>query len=145
MDIDDLKKKLRQLKKFENRTRFGGQEPFAPTVWETFFNAKHPDDQRVKYSLNRLAQMDKAQLKAVVDEFFFSVYYQAGKENGYSFDNVYDPEMLRLLELSPYASKADVKSRFRELAKLYHPDQGGDAGKMVELLDIYKGIIKDGR
>jgi len=34
-----------------------------------------------------------------------------------------------------------VKKRFRELAKIYHPDVGGDAVKFIELMTLYRRLI----
>ena len=42
------------------------------------------------------------------------------------------------LGLAIDAGKALVKSRFRELAKLHHPDAGGDGLKFLEIYNAYK-------
>ncbi|HBL84949.1 MAG TPA: hypothetical protein DDZ99_08630 [Clostridiales bacterium] len=43
----------------------------------------------------------------------------------------------------PYdATERDIKRRFHELEKQYHPDLGGNANKFIELLNTYKKLIK---
>jgi curved DNA-binding protein CbpA len=41
----------------------------------------------------------------------------------------------------PYdADAAAMKKRFRDLAKLYHPDTGGDEGQFIALMEDYKKL-----
>lgn len=143
MDIRELKHKLRQLKKIEKKIRFGKTSPELANklVWDSFFNTKNVNDSSVKYSMECLMQMERTEIKAVIDEYFFHVYYQLCKETGESFKNLYDPDMLKVLGLPPYSSISDIKKRFRELAKIYHPDLGGDSEKMIELLDVYDKLL----
>src|SRR5205807_9038903 len=54
--------------------------------------------------------------------------------------DLYDPALLSLLGLPAYASAQELKSRFRELAKRYHPDCGGDSEKFIELMDVYEKL-----
>jgi len=146
MDIDKLKSKLRQLKRVEKRIRFS--EAYCEVkgtnklVWDSFFSTKDINDCNVRYCINQLMEMEKKEIKAVIDEYFFYIYYQLYKETGMSFKNVYDPDMLKLLGLDPYSSISDIKKRFRELAKMYHPDLGGEREKMIELLDVYNQLIE---
>ena len=86
--------------------------------------------------------MDKTEIKAVIEEYFFHVYYIFYKENGLFFKDTYDPDMLKLLGLDPYSSISDIKKRFREFAKMYHPDLGGEREKMIELLDVYNKLLE---
>jgi hypothetical protein len=133
-----LKHKLRQLRKLEHTIRFSGQkgDPARKLVWDVFFSTK-PGDDHVKYPLPRLVAMSEAEYKGVIEEFFFRLYFQSYKENGISIGDVYEPQLLDLLGLPPYAGLQDVKKRFRELAMRYHPDHGGDAEKFMELMDTY--------
>lgn len=87
--------------------------------------------------------MDRQGLKQVFEEYFCRVYFQNYKENGLAMADVHDPQLLSLLGLSPYASSQDIKRRYRELAKKYHPDHGGDAEKFIELLGIYERLLSE--
>ena len=146
MDIDILKSKLRQLKKVEKRIRFSDayfeEKHINKLVWDSFFCTKDINEKNVRYCISRLMEMEKAEIKTVIDEYFFYIYYQLYKETGLSFKNVRDPDMLKLLGLDPYSSISDIKKRFRELAKIYHPDLGGEREKMIELLDVYNQLIE---
>jgi DnaJ-class molecular chaperone len=84
--------------------------------------------------------MSEEEYRCVLDEFFFRVYFQSYKENSLVFGNVPDPHLLERFGLPPYADAQDVKNRFRTLAKLYHPDHGGDAEKFIELMTLYEKI-----
>ena len=48
----------------------------------------------------------------------------------------------RLLDLKPGASKDDVKKAFKELAKEYHPDLGGDAEIFQAMRAAHDRIVK---
>jgi DnaJ-domain-containing protein 1 len=64
---------------------------------------------------------------------------------GYVGDNAVErvPEdPSRVLGLKPGASKADIKRRLRQLAKVFHPDvPGGDADKMAEINDAARALL----
>src|SRR5262249_18363433 len=80
-----LKRKLRELKQLEQlelTTRFGrqGVSVHPALVWDVFFSTKDHDPPPVKYPLSRLLQMDHEELKAVIDEYFFRVYFQNYQE-----------------------------------------------------------------
>lgn len=78
LEVAQLKRKLRELKQLELTIRFGRQSaPEHPAlVWDVFFSTKDHDPPPVKYPLARLLQMEHEELKAVIDEYFFRVYYQ---------------------------------------------------------------------
>jgi len=50
-------------------------------------------------------------------------------------------EALEVLELPPFITKEDVKNRYKELAKKYHPDVYKDTDKMAKINKAYKIII----
>lgn len=166
--IDDIKRKLRSLKKLEIKIRFGGvfhaanfdvipsgkhrPESFGKggcnhskkpdkvlLVWDEFFRIDD-SSRKAKYSLEEIATMDKEEYKNTVDEFFFRVYYKYYTENGITGSNLYDPDILSWMGLRPDAGLEDVKKKFRELAKKYHPDTGGDESKFIELMDKYQKL-----
>ena len=139
--IDEIKRKLRQLKQAEVKIRFGGVlKPGAALIWDGFFDLRDGVE-KGGYSLAALAAMDKNAYKRVVDEFFSYVYYEYYKENGITNIRAYDPDVLSSLDLPFDAAEGDIKRRFRELAKEYHPDTGGDAAKFIALMEAYKKLI----
>ena len=140
--VDQLKRKLRQLKKLEISIRFKDRPMVEgrKLLWDVFFSTQVEKDISVKYPLSRLLGMDHQELKAVVEEYFYRIYFQNYKENGLAMADVHDPQLLSLLGLPPHAGLQDIKKRFRELAKRYHPDHGGDNAKFIELVEIYEQL-----
>jgi hypothetical protein len=143
--LDELKRKLRSLKKLETTIRFNnrvlsGKEQF---VWDKFFSTKTDRDTSVKYNMKQLLAMDREKIKEVFDEFFYHVYFKYYSENGITLNDLYDPNLLSMLGLSEGATTEDIKKRFRELALKYHPDKGGDSEKFIEILDIYKKLTEN--
>jgi hypothetical protein len=131
-DIDGIKRKVRKLKQTERAIRFGSAE--APAlVWDDFFGKR--------YTYETLAAMTREDYRNAVDEYFAFVYFAYYQENGIAHAGTYDPSLLAKLGLPPGAGGADVKKRFRALAKERHPDAGGDACAFIELMEIYKLFI----
>ena len=152
--LDEIKRKLRKLKKLEIRIRFEGSfraANYSPDavlkgsriklVWDDFFHLGDKGDQRAKYGLTELAAMDREEYKNVVDEFFFNVYYRYYTENGITGSHLYDPEILDWMGLPPDATSEDIRKRFRELAKKYHPDTGGDSRDFIMLMENYRKLV----
>jgi DnaJ-domain-containing protein 1 len=50
---------------------------------------------------------------------------------------------LRVLGLSPTATRADVKHAFREQARKHHPDAGGDAARFRELVEAKERVLAE--
>ena len=139
--LSELKRKIRKLKQAEKDIRFRtGIKNNAPLVWDRFFdlNSNASDG---KYTLDKLAVMSSEEYDAAINKFFAHVYYVFYKESGIIDVGLYDPEVLKLLDLPHDADETDVKSKFRELAKIHHPDAGGDAEKFIELMKAYKGLV----
>jgi hypothetical protein len=136
-----MKYKLRQLRKVEQAIRFKSQpgDPAHKLVWDVFFSTK-PGATHVKYPLRKLVDMSEAEYKSVIEEFFFRIYFQSYQENGLTIGDVYEPQLLEALGLPPFAGLHDVKRRFRELARQYHPDHGGDAEKFIDLMETFNQI-----
>ena len=93
--------------------------------------------------MNCLCKMKPEEFKAVIDEYFYEVYYEYYKEIGYPDSGLYNLELLERLGLPVDSSLEAIKSRYRELAKKYHPDTGGDSVKFIELVEIYKKLTGD--
>lgn len=138
----NIKRRVRELKKLEIKIRFGGLQQYARNmVWDTFFNLHEPPSSNAKHTLPALLIMTRDEYKAVIDEFFAKVYYEFYKENGITGTKSYDPAVLAHLGLPHTADKKDIKKKFRELAKEYHPDSGGCSKKFIKLMNIYKKLI----
>lgn len=140
MVVPELKRKLRQLKKFETQIRFKNLTHQEQYIWNEYFSTKDENDAFVKYNMKNLYDMDHEKLKEVFDEYFYHVYFQFYKENGITAEGMYDIELLSNLGLPLDSSLETIKSKFRELAKKYHPDLGGDSSKFIELVKTYKKL-----
>lgn len=152
MDPAKMKHKVRQLKNLEQKIRYGqGSLPTGnpedgkpsskiPLLWEEYFDLSGNNQKKARYSVDQLLRMDKEQYKSIVNEFLFQVYYRIYQERGLSEINLYDPELLSQLGLPFDADSNTVKKRFRELAKHYHPDAGGDSEEFIRLMEIYQGM-----
>ncbi|MBN1875786.1 MAG: J domain-containing protein [Anaerolineae bacterium] len=133
-----LIRKLRNLKQAEINIRFGGQiTPGARLVWDRFFST---DEHHgfVKYPLCCLLYYEAELFKLVVTEYYEEVYNAHYSERGLGS---YDPLLLAWMGLPPYANMVDIKQRFRELAKRFHPDAGGDSAKFRKLMDVYQQLV----
>lgn len=152
--MDEIKRKIRKLKKCETKIRFGGYFNASnldsslsgklgnlPLVWAEYFDIDRKNQSKAKYSLEDLLCMSKEEYKKIIDEFFFSVYYKYYTENGITGSRLYDPEALRWMGLLPDASSEDIKRKFRELAKKYHPDTGGDETGFIKLMENYQKLL----
>jgi DnaJ-domain-containing protein 1 len=141
--IDNLKRRVRKLKHFEKTIRSqNGLENSISLVWDKFFNLKDNGNCKSLYPLTKLISMSRDEYKTVVDAFFARVYYEIYAYIGISDEIIFDTELLSQLNLSPVADETAIKKRFRELAKEYHPDVGGDAIKFISLMQIYRKLIE---
>lgn len=152
--LDDIKRKLRRLKKLEIRIRFEGSFHAAnysagitsknsrvKLVWDDFFCLGDKGNSKARYGLEEVAAMDREAYRNVIDEFFFNVYYRYYTENGITASHLYDPEILNWMGLPHDATADDIKKRFRELAKKYHPDTGGDSSDFIKLMENYHKLV----
>lgn len=155
---DDLKRKLRELKKLELKIRnrymsdtrgknltkaySDNEDSNIELVWNKFFNLKDKYADNVRYSIDKLSRMTKEEFKDIISEYFYHVFYMCFKEYGGASSGyeLFDPELLAQLELPAYATADDIRKRFRELAKKYHPDNNGDNEKFIDLIEKYKNI-----
>jgi len=137
----ELKRKVRKLKHFESTVRAKNNiGDSASLVWDKFFDLRETGKSAAMYSLSELSNMSKDEYKAVIDEFFARIYYEVYVHNGIIDAPIYDPLLLEQIGLPPIADEAAVKKKFRELAKEYHPDTGGDADKFIKLMNVYKEL-----
>lgn len=152
---DEMKRKLRGLKKLECKIRFGGafhasncpefsnrKAEGVKLVWNEFFHEGGLSRGQARYSLQDLVRLSKEQYRSVVEEYFFHVYYRYYTENGISGAHLYDPEILGWMGLGPGAGYEEIKKKFRELAKKYHPDAGGDQSRFIELMERYNKLME---
>ena len=51
-------------------------------------------------------------------------------------------QALAVLGLPSDATRQEIKSRYRELAKKYHPDRGGDQKEMRRIIAAYQLLMK---
>jgi len=153
MITSELKHKVRKLKQFENSVRIrSNMGDDIPLVWDKFFDLRGGSGTRdghsttgngkskALYNLTSLAAMSKDEYKKAVDEFFARVYYEVYIHNGLIDAPVYDTSLLEEIGLSPVADETEVKKRFRDLAKEYHPDKGGDPENFIKLMNVYKKL-----
>lgn len=145
MYLDELKRKLRQLKKLEITIRFNNRKPTPreKLVFDSFFGIKDSDIKISKYNILQLSKMSHGEFREVINEYFYNVYFEYYRENGITLNDLYDPTLLSMLELPNNATLEDVKRKFRELALKYHPDKGGDSERFIELVDIYKKLTEN--
>jgi len=150
----EIKRKLRNLKRVELKIRFhmvdfseinSKLNTLTKTnriklVWDEFFDLHENTIKSAKYPISQLAKMSKDELKNIISEFYYAVYYQFYKDNGMLDMSFYDPDILAQLGLPFDADSSAVKKRFRELAKIYHPDTGGDAAKFIELIEQFESL-----
>lgn len=52
------------------------------------------------------------------------------------------PCCFSILEFSTQPTEQELKTRYRELVKKYHPDKGGDAEKFEEISKAYNDALK---
>lgn len=143
MLYNEIKKKLRTLKQQEIgiRTNYGDTGVNGiRLIWDQYFSTKTIDDQTVKYSLKKLSRMNHDDRKAVFDAFFCSVFIQHYKENGIPITDMFDMGLLSYFGLPATATMEDIKSRFRYLAKINHPDKGGNSDVFIEILEAYEQL-----
>ncbi len=112
-------------------------------IWDSFFSIE-PENESVKYPFAQLLGLEHGRLKQVLDEYLFRVYFENYQENGLRLADIFDPKLLSLLGLPPHSGSEEIRQRFQELAKFYHPDLGGDSAKLIELIEIY-GRLQNGR
>jgi len=142
-NLNEIKRKIRKLKQAELKIRSqGADKPNPPLVWDEFFDLRERPAGKAPYTLSALAAMSRDEYDGMIEEYFSRVYYLLYRENGMAPGRIFDAEALGRLGLPLYADENDIKKKFRELAKLHHPDAGGDADIFIKFLDAYKELIE---
>lgn len=141
MDIVEVKRRLRDLKRLEMKLRFGTIQAEHPSlIWDAFFDARDMGSGKAKYTIKQLSGMSHDQYKGVISEYWSFVYNRLFYENDLQTGLNYDTGILLKWGMPYDADAAAVKKRFRDLAKLYHPDTGGDEGQFIALMEDYKKL-----
>lgn len=158
---DEIKHKLREIKKIEIKIRsdnnnihnynFGKNVHIASAshkrkrelVWNKFFDLKDSSNKNARYTLKDLSLMTKEEFTDVIEEYFYHVYYWYYKERGIADNSFIDIDILTELGLPMDSSYDDVIRTFREQVKTYHPDNGGDVGKFLEIMESYNKFRAD--
>jgi hypothetical protein len=141
MDVDEIKRKLRELRRLEIRIRAKREKQAALLLtWDDFFDLREAGGGKAKYPVTLLAALSRADYKQIIDEYWTCVYDDLFREYELAINGNLDRDILARLDLPAGSDMRAVKKRFRELAKLYHPDAGGDAGRFIELMDLYRKL-----
>ncbi|HPJ03403.1 MAG TPA: J domain-containing protein [Candidatus Limiplasma sp.] len=139
MNIISIKRSLREMKRLEIKTRFGVEAPSRPPlVWDRFFDLQN--EGRARYTLDVLAAMDREAYRAVIAEYWSFVYTAFMNENELHAAS-FDADVLLQWGLPADADVEAVKRRFRELAKRYHPDTGGNPKDFIRMMTEYRKLI----
>lgn len=93
----EIKRKLRKLKKLEVKIRFNNftstKKPYISSsylkskdlVWDSFFDLRENSKKKATYSIDQLTKMSKEELKDIIIEFFYNVYYVEVEEEYYLY------------------------------------------------------------
>lgn len=139
MDIVEIKHRLRKLKRLEMKLNYGSAKVERPSlIWDVFFETRENGLGKAKYTMKNLASMSHDQYKSVISEYWSFVFNKLFNEYDLKAGINYNTGILSKWGLPYDADAAVVKRRFRELAKLYHPDTGGDDNQFIALMEDYK-------
>ena len=142
MNIAGLKRRLRELKRIEQKIRSSGAAAkTTPLVWDVFFDLTDASAGKAKYPLKLLTIMDHETLKHVIGEYLTFVYHELFQDMDSIGPLHHDPGVLLTWGLPADADAATVKKRFRELAKQFHPDAGGDEQSFIALMKAYNKLL----
>lgn len=140
MDIVDIKRKLRRLKRIEQRLRYGENDVVDHhMVWYRFFSLSAQG--HVRYPLVYLQGLDEQAFRRISDEFMAYVYSDYYQHDYYLPIVHFDERLLEKLGLAADADASLIKRRFRELALKYHPDTGGDSEQFIQLMSLYRELL----
>lgn len=133
MEADRVKRILRDLKKKELRMIrgfLGVENVSMPLVWNQFFELKKPYKGRARYTFDDVLCMTDKVFEDLMDEYFNAIVNRFFCEE---VNNIHP-----VLKLPADADFEAVKKRFRELAKIAHPDVGGTQEEFLALYEAYE-------
>jgi hypothetical protein len=133
MTRDDLVRKLRDLRRLEQRLSGAGEG--APTeLWCEFFSVT--EGARVRYPFRMLQVFDRRSRERAFQEYLLALWVRTGAAG--PIRSAHDQFLLDELGLTAAARDEDVRAAFRRLALELHPDLGGDEDLMRELIERYR-------
>ncbi len=111
--MDEIKRKLRRLKKLEVKIRFNGiLKPHNKLIWDQFFELRETNNSNAKYSLRMLVSMSREEYESVMNEYSSMVYYEYYKDNGMAGESgMHDPVILSNLGLPCNADEYQIKKK----------------------------------
>lgn len=127
---------LRALREFERRVQ-GGISP----VWDEYFSLK--EGARVRYPLVMMVVFDHDSRQRAIDHYLESLWSADPYLPAVGADSATGGALRSWLGLGADASSAEVREAFRRAALETHPDQGGDAERMRELLELYSAFLRE--
>lgn len=137
-DSDRLKRKLRNLKKDEERMvcgLLGVQQISFPLIWNQYFDLNGSNRSKAKYTFNDLKKMSQDEFDEVVNDYFFSILEY--------FCRIRNHNICPILNIPNDSDISVIKKRFRELAKTMHPDAGGSQEDFIQLYEVYEQLMNN--
>lgn len=133
-------KKIRRLKKDEKLMyeSFGLFSVTPDKVWSRFFDMH--DDRKGEFPMKLIDVADLETWRLIVDKFVDAVIEEIVNYFG---EQHREKSLFELLDLPLNASASEVKLRFRQHAKAFHPDLGGSHEKMQTLNNAYEKYKKE--
>lgn len=158
-NIDDIKRKLREIKKYEIKLRSGNptyaykegvhmdihnssvkqkNSTGMKLVWNKFFDLKNSTNKVARYTLDEMSLMTKNELIDIIEEYYYYLYFYYYKEKGIADYSLIDVDILTELGLPFDSDYDDVIRSFKNHVKAYHPDNGGDVSKFIKIMESYE-------
>ena len=121
--------------------RFGGEwQGGAPLVWTAWFG--NDSDNSAAYPMETLLGMKSSELTALFSAFTAAVILTHYGNAHFDSTKAYDHRLLKALGLPPDAGLPQIHARYRQMAKLLHPDAGGDHESFVRLRAMHDELLK---
>ncbi len=142
MVITELKKKLRKLKHLEAELMDDQESVDNQTLlWYSFFSFQKKSN--VKYPLEFMLTIDNNEYKKIAKEYIAFIYTTFFEKVCFPTKSSFNRNLLVKLDLPFDAKEDDIKKKFRLLAKQYHPDTGDDPERFIELMNVYRKLLKN--